>query len=72
MLELFALSVKPINRPEAGCIAHYDVWHLVHIKVQDFNYLKSEYHDAGWFTVKDGLTKITKNPDFADIISKLL
>ena len=68
----FALSVKEINRPEKGCMAHYDVWHLVNIKVQDFDYLKSEYHDAGWFTVKEGVKKITKNPDFALIIAKLI
>lgn len=72
MLEPFALSVKPINRPEKGCMAHYDVWHLVNIPVQDFNYIKSEYHDAGWFTIKDGVAKITKNPDFAAIIKLLV
>jgi 8-oxo-dGTP pyrophosphatase MutT (NUDIX family) len=71
-LEPFSLSVKPINRPEVGCMAHYDVWHLVHIPEQPFNYLKGEYHDAGWFMIKDGLAKITKNPDFAAIIAKLL
>lgn len=72
MLEAFSLSVKPINRPQSGCMAHYDVWHLVNIKVQNFDYLKSEYHNAGWFTLKEGIKKITKNPDFATIISKLI
>lgn len=68
-LELFALTVKEIGRPEKGCIAHYDVWHLVHVKEQPFDYLKSEYHDAGWFNISAGLTKITKNPDFAQVIA---
>ena len=67
----FALSVKPINRPEAGCVAHYDVWFLVDIPVQNFAYLQSEYHDAGWFTVPEGVAKIQHNPDFAAIISVL-
>lgn len=71
-LRAFALSVKPIGRPESGCLMHYDIWHLVDIKVQDFDYLKSEYYDAGWFTIPAGLAKITKNPDFADIIRQLL
>ncbi len=71
MLTPFALSVKPINRPEKGCMAHYDVWHLVHIPVQNFDYLKSEYHNAGWFSIPEGVAKITKNPDFAAIISTL-
>ena len=66
------VSIKPIGNPERGCMAHYDVWHLVNIKVREFDYLKSEYHDAGWFTIKDGIKKITKNPDFAAIIAKLL
>jgi 8-oxo-dGTP pyrophosphatase MutT (NUDIX family) len=71
MLEPFDLSVKQINRPDKGCMAHYDVWHLVHIKLREFDYLKSEYYDAGWFTIPEGLAKITKNPDFAAIIAKL-
>ncbi len=71
MLEPFNLSVKPINRPEVGCMAHYDVWHLVHIPQQPFDYLKSEYHDAGWFSIVEGVSRITKNPDFAQIIRKL-
>lgn len=71
-IEPFNLSVKSINRPEVGCMAHYDVWHLVHIPEQPFDYLKKEYHDAGWFTIPDGLAKITKNPDFAAIIATLL
>ncbi len=68
----FTLSVKQINNPDRGCMAHYDVWHLVMMEEQPFDYLKSEYHDAGWFTIPEGLKKITKNPDFAAIIAKLI
>ncbi len=68
MLSPFALSVKEIGRPTSGCMTHFDIWYLVNIKEQNFNYLKSEYYDASWFTLKDGLVKITKNPDFAAII----
>lgn len=71
MLTPFTLSVKPIGRPEIGCLAHYDVWHLVNIKVQEFDYLKTEYHDAGWFDIDQGAQKITKNPDFAQIVRNL-
>lgn len=70
-LHAFALSIKPIGRPESGCMEHYDIWHLVDIKVQDFDYLKSEYYDAGWFTIPAGLAKITKNQDFIDTIANL-
>lgn len=68
----FALSVKPINREGSGCLVHYDIWYIVDISVQNFDYLKSEYHDAGWFPIQEGVAKITKNPDFAQIIQKLL
>jgi 8-oxo-dGTP pyrophosphatase MutT (NUDIX family) len=71
MLRPFTLSVKEIGRPESGCMAHYDVWHLVMIDKQDFDYLRSEYYDAGWFTISDGVKKITKNPDFAAIVSDI-
>lgn len=71
MLEPFALSVKEIGRPEQGCEAHYDVWHLVHTKVQNYDFLKSEYYDARWFTIPEGLAHIKKNPDFRAIISKV-
>lgn len=72
MLEPFDLSVKPIDRPGSGCLAHYDIWYLVHVPVQEFDYLKSEYYDASWFPIQDGIAKITQNPDFAAIIAKLL
>ena len=70
-LSAFTVSVKHIDRPESGCVTHYDVWHLVDIKVRDFDFLKSEYYDAGWFTITEGVKKITKNPDFAAIIESI-
>lgn len=70
-LEAWNLSVKPINRPESGCMAHYDVWHLVHLSEQDFDFDPREYYEAGWFGVKEGVAKISKNPDFASIIATL-
>ena len=72
LLTPFNLSVKPISQIGRGCMTHHDVWHLVSISEQNFNYLKSEYHDAGWFGVQEGVKKITKNPDFANIIRQLL
>lgn len=71
-LEPFALSVKSIGRPEQGCVAHYDVWHLVHVSAQPFAYLKSEFYDARWFPVAEGIAQIKNNPDFTAIISRRL
>lgn len=66
------LSIKHVNRPLVGCASHYDVWHLVNISIRDFNYDRHEYYDANWFELKEGISKIVKNPDFAHIISYLL
>jgi len=71
MLEPWDLSVKSIDRPGSGCTLHYDIWHLVHIPVQYFAYLKSEYYDAGWFPLREGIAKIKKNPDYVAIIASL-
>lgn len=70
-LEAWNLSVKEINRPELGCMAHYDVWHLVNINEQIFEYDHREYHDAGWFNIPEGVSKIKKNLDFAKIVALL-
>ncbi len=67
----FNLSVKPINRPDKGCMTHYDIWHLVDISEQEFAYETKEYHDAGWFTIPEGVKKITKNIDFANIVARV-
>lgn len=71
MLQPYNLSIKTINRPQSGCMFHYDIWHLVNIPVQDFDYLKNEYYNASWFSISDGIARITNNPDFATIISKI-
>lgn len=71
MIHPLTVSIKQIKNPERGCMAHYDVWHLVYMPVQDFDYLKTEYHDAGWFTLEEGIKKITKNPDFATIVASV-
>lgn len=70
-LHTWNLSVKPINRPESGCQTHYDIWHLVSISEQVFDYDQREYYDAGWFSVAEGVNKISKNPDFASILATL-
>ncbi len=70
-LEGWNLSVKPIVRPNTGCMAHYDVWHLVNIKEQTFDYDSREYYDAGWFNIREAVSKIKRNLDFAKIVSLL-
>lgn len=71
-LEPFNLSVTVVNRPKSGCMTHYDVWHLVHISEQDFDFDRHEYHDARWFNLKAGVAKMQVHPHFASIIAKLV
>lgn len=70
-LKPWNLSVKYIGRPEEGCDYHYDIWFLVHTHVQNYDFLRLEYHAASWMTIKEAGQKIKKNPDFAEIIAKL-
>lgn len=70
-LEPFNLSVTVVNRPQLGCMTHYDIWYLVHIPVQDFDFLRSEYHDARWFNLQDGIRQMSTHPHFAAIVAKL-
>jgi 8-oxo-dGTP diphosphatase len=72
MLEPFNLSVTVVNRPKSGCMTHYDIWYLVHFSVQDFDYLKSEYHDARWFGLAEGVKQMSAHPHFAGIVAKLI
>ncbi len=72
MIESFNLSVTVVNRPKSGCMTHYDIWHLVNIKEQDFDFDRGEYHDARWFTIKEGVTKMQVHPHFAKIVSNLI
>lgn len=70
-LEPWNLSAKTINRPESHCMIHYDIWFLVHIPITEFVFDTREYHDAGWFGVREAKGKIKKNPDFSKIVSLL-
>lgn len=70
-VEPWNLTIKPINRPDAGCLAHYDVWHLVHLPVTNFVFDPREYYDARWFPLAKAPAQIKKNPDFATTLSRL-
>lgn len=70
-LEPFNLSVTVVNRPHLGCMTHYDIWHLAHIPVQDFDFLRSEYHGARWFGLAEGVAHMSPHPHFASIIADL-
>lgn len=65
------VSVKHIERHSSMCKTHYDLWFLVDSEVEEFDYDEREYYDADWFSFEEGISKITKNPEFVSIIKKL-
>lgn len=65
----FDISIKHIK--SKTCKTHYDMWYLVDSEIIDFDYDKREYHDADWFNLEDGISKIAKNPEFVSVIKKL-
>lgn len=72
MLTPYSLSIKPINRPEVGCVTHFDVWYLVEMPARsEFVFDHGEYFAAGWFPLEEAVSKIAFNPDFAQIVSRV-
>jgi 8-oxo-dGTP diphosphatase len=68
------LSIKYLNKkPGYNCLTHYDIWYLVEMPARvKFEFLTKEYHDARWFGVKQAVKHIQHNPDFAQIVSRVL
>lgn len=69
-IEFFDISIKEINKPKLGCLRHYDFWHVVYTDKYEFDFDKREFHQAGWFSFKEGIKKI-KFPLYRDIVKKL-
>lgn len=71
-IELFSLSIKDVTHPEGYCARHFDLWHLVYMDEKtNYDFLKKEYYDAGWFEFTKGAEKISKNPDFKKIVLQI-
>jgi len=70
---LFNLSIKPIyNHPLNHCTKHFDWWHgIIMPEKTNFRFDRGEFHDAGWFSLSEGMAKITKNPEFKQIVEKI-
>lgn len=72
MIEPYNLSVTVVNRPKSGCMTHYDIWHLIHIPEQIFDFDRGEYHQARWFEIQEGVKSMQKHPHFAKIVASLI
>jgi len=70
-IQLFDLSITPINRPWQNCITHYDFWYLVYTERLPFKFLKKEFHNAGWFNFEEGLKKVTR-PSIRNMIKNIV
>lgn len=58
-IEMFDLSYKEgINDPKGLCKIHYDLWYAVYLNQKpSFEFLKKEFHDAGWFSINEAVQK---------------
>lgn len=70
-IEFFNISVKQIENQKHPCKTHYDLWYLISVHKQLFNYIKKEYYNARWVAVSDAKKYIKKNPDYLHIIELL-
>lgn len=72
-ISFFNLSIKQIDRRKQNCLKHFDLWHLVFVKKKhNFTWDRGEFHNAGWFKIKEGAKKIVKNPDYQRIVAHWL
>ena len=72
-IQLFDLSiVKIINNPRSGaCRTHFDIWYIVEMKEKiNFDFDPGEYKTAKWFSLEDGVQKVT-DLTYNKIIKKL-
>ncbi|KKP67036.1 MAG: hypothetical protein UR68_C0003G0037 [Candidatus Roizmanbacteria bacterium GW2011_GWA2_35_19] len=68
---LFDLSVTDLNpNSRHSCKRYYDFWYIVFIERLNFNFLKKEYYDAGWFSFKEA-RKIIKTTHYNQIVQKI-
>lgn len=70
-VKLFDIGITRINNLDAKrkCKIHWDFWYYVKTKKIDFVYDKSEFHNAGWFTIDRAVKKAYREEQ---IISHLL
>ncbi len=56
-VRLFDLSIKDVSdNPKHPCKMHYDFWFAVETERIEFKFLKKEFYDAGWVTLKKAKT----------------
>lgn len=69
LFDLSMISIKSINTDQI-CKEHYDFWYTVDIAKKPFSIDRGEFHDAGWFSFHEGVSKI-QTPLFHKTIEKL-
>ncbi len=70
-IEKFSLSIKDISsNPRNPCKVHYDIWYLVTVEKADFKYIRREYYDARWYSLKEAYERITV-PEYKKIVGTI-
>jgi 8-oxo-dGTP diphosphatase len=67
---LFDITIKDITNPLVTCRIHYDFLHLVLMDEKVFTFDKSEFTDARWVPIEEGI-KMVQTPVFKEVLSKI-
>lgn len=69
--KLFHLSVIHIDDPPRLCKTHYDFWYSAFTDKKSFQFDKTEFYDAGWFSVEEAFQKVI-NSVYKPVFKKIL
>lgn len=69
-IELFDITIKPIETPRPDCKRHWDIWYLIHTSKTRFIFDKSEFYTAKWISLKEA-KKLMKIKNYNHTLQKL-
>ncbi|MEO6508366.1 MAG: NUDIX domain-containing protein [Patescibacteria group bacterium] len=58
-VELFTISVDPIDNPIQPCKIHYSLWYMVKMDKMEFEYNEKESTDGKWVGLKEAQKLVT-------------
>ncbi len=56
-IHFFDINITLISNRISTCKTHFDLWHVVMVKKQNFVYDKGEFYDASWFSIEAAIEK---------------
>jgi len=69
-VELFDITIKPIETPRPDCIKHWNLWYLVYMDKIDFAFDKGEFYTAKWVSLQEA-KKLMQMQNYNHTLQKL-